>query len=59
MDWLHSLVTNDLFLLFAGFASIISLCLSTFAVIKIKIINKSINQRQNGSKNQQAGRDIG
>jgi hypothetical protein len=58
MDWLHSLVTNDLFLLFAGLASIISLCLSTFAVIKINITNRNIKQIQSGSYNKQSAGDI-
>ncbi|MCT7570853.1 hypothetical protein [Aliarcobacter butzleri] len=54
----HILVTNDWFLLFAGLASIVSFFMALFAVKKVKNINKSINQKQSGSNNQQAGGDI-
>jgi len=55
---LHSIVSNDWFLLFAGLASIISLGMAFFAVNKVKNIDKSIHQKQKGKKNKQAGKDI-
>ncbi len=58
MELIHTIVTNDWFLLFAGLASIISLSMAFFAVSKVKKIDKSIHQKQSGKKNKQAGRDI-
>jgi hypothetical protein len=55
---LHSIVSNDWFLLFAGLASIVSLGMAFFAVNKVKNIDKSIHQKQEGSGNNQAVRDI-
>jgi len=58
MELIHTIVTNDWFLLFAGLASIISLSMAFFAVSKVKKIDKSVHQEQSGKKNKQAGRDI-
>lgn len=55
---MHELVTNDFFILCTGVASLVSFIISLFVVQKVKNIDKSINQKQSGTKNQQAGRDI-
>ncbi|MCX6077679.1 MAG: hypothetical protein NTW78_12455 [Campylobacterales bacterium] len=58
MKLIHTIVNNDWFLLFAGLASIISFGMAFFAVSKVKNIDKSFHQKQNGTSNKQAGRDM-
>ncbi len=58
MELIHEIVTNDLFLLSASLASIISLAMALFAVNKVNKIGKSIKQIQSGIGNKQAGGDI-
>lgn len=54
---IHSLVTNDVFVLFTGVASIISFLMAFFAVNQVNKI-KMNQQKQRGKKNKQAGGDI-
>jgi len=61
MNALHDLISNDYFTLFTGLASVISLFLAIFAVQKVNKIshtNNTIDQKQSGTANQQAGGDI-
>lgn len=58
MELIHTVVSNDWFLLFAGLASIISLGLALFAVNKVKKIDKSIHQNQSGTGNVQSAGDV-
>jgi hypothetical protein len=55
---MHELVTNDFFILCTGIASLLSFFISLFVVQKVKNIDKSLNQKQSGINNKQAGRDI-
>ncbi|WP_415397347.1 hypothetical protein [Sulfurimonas sp. CS5] len=58
MELLHTVVSNDWFLLFAGLASIISLGMALFAVSKVIKIDKSIHQKQSGTGNIQSAGDV-
>lgn len=58
IELLQTIVTNEWFLLFAGLASIISLAMAFFAVNKRKKTDKSTHQKQSGTGNIQAGRDV-
>ena len=55
---LHTVVSNDWFLLFAGLASIISFGMALFAVNKVIKIDKSIHQKQSGIGNIQSAGNV-